>query len=300
MADHPDGERGIIYGAGDMAIDRRDFISSLGGAAAVGLMSHEAKADALEDHLMAQVSEAPSAVVRAEQGSAQAAPEKFPTAAEVEAQITTRSYRRGVGNLFLTTEPGRTVERLAPMPASPTLFDFFERRFMRTRNHCFQSANKAMQRGADEEVILACLLHDTIQEIMKSDHGYWGAQMYEPYIPERTAFAIRYHQALRFYADEKAGYSYPDLYKRVFGEDYVPAPHVQAAYEFVRKHRWYDAPREVTVSDLYAFDPKAVVTMEPFIDIVKRHFKQPQEGLGNDGSPVAHMWRTLANPDAPL
>jgi hypothetical protein len=288
-------------GAGDMAIDRRDFLASLGGVAAVSLMNHEAKADALEDHLMAQVSDARSAVAAAEQGTVQAArPEKFPTAAEVEAQITTRPYRRGAGNLFLTTEPGRTVERLMPMPESPTLVDFFERRFMRTRNHCLQSANKAMQRGADEEIILACLLHDTIQEIMKSDHGYWGAQMYEPYIPERTAFAIRYHQALRFYPDEKAGYSYPDLYKRVFGEDYVPAPHVQAAYEYVRKHRWYDAPREVTVSDLYAFDPKAVVSMDPFIDIVNRHFKQPKEGLGNDGSPVAHMWRTVANPDAPL
>ena len=53
----------------------------------------------------------------------------------------------------------------------------------------------------------------------------------------------------------------------------------------------------MTVNDLYAFDPKAVVTIDPFIDIIGRHFKQPKEGLGNDNSPVAHMWRTLANPD---
>src|SRR6476469_6972282 len=31
-------------------IDRRAFIASLGGMAAVGLMSHEARADALEDY----------------------------------------------------------------------------------------------------------------------------------------------------------------------------------------------------------------------------------------------------------
>jgi hypothetical protein len=157
-----------------------------------------------------------------------------------------------------------------------------------------------MQRGADEDIVLACLLHDTIQEIMRSDHGYWGAQMYEPYIPERTAFAIKYHQPLRFFPDQAAGYVYPDLYRRVFGDDYRPAPHVVAAYQFARKHRWYDAPREVTVSDLYAFDPKSVVTIDPFLDIIGRHFKQPAEGLGNDDSPVAHMWRTVANPDAPL
>lgn len=56
----------------------------------------------------------------------------------------------------------------------------------------------------------------------------------------------------------------------------------------------------MTVNDLYSFDPNAVVTIDPFIDIIGRHFKQPKEGLGNDNSPVAHMWRTIARPDSPL
>ncbi len=56
----------------------------------------------------------------------------------------------------------------------------------------------------------------------------------------------------------------------------------------------------MTVSDLYAFDPKAVVTIDPFLPIIDRHFKQPKAGLGHDDSPVAHMWRTITNPDAPL
>jgi hypothetical protein len=273
-------------------IDRRDFIAGLGGAAAVSLMSHEARADALEDELNKRLE-----LAQAETASGSV---PFPTAAELEAQIPTRSYRRGVGVSFLNTEAGGKVTLLPAMPAAPTLADFFELRFTRTRNHCFQSANKAMERGADEEIILACLLHDTIQEIIRADHGYWGAQLYEPYVPARTSFAIKYHQALRFYEDKEAGYVYPDLYRRLFGTDYVPAPHIQAAYKYLRDHEWYDAPREVTVSDLYAFDPNAVVTIEPFLDIVGRHFKQPAEGLGNDNSPVAHMWRTIANPDAPL
>ena len=277
-----------------LELDRRAFIASLGGAAAVGLMSHEARADALEDALLAQTGSGPAAPRPA------ATDVKFPTVAELEAQIPTRPYRRGVGGLFYNSGPDGHVDLLPPLPETPTLVDFFELRFMRTRNHCFQSANKAMERGADEEIVLACLLHDTVQEIMRADHGYWGAQMYEPYIPERTAYAIRYHQALRFYADVEAGYEYPDLYRRVFGVDYAPAPHVQAAYRDVRRHKWYDAPREVTVSDLYAFDPNAVVTIEPFLDLIGRHFRQPREGLGNDGSAVAHMWRTMANPDTPL
>jgi hypothetical protein len=272
-------------------IDRRDFIAGLGGAAAVAAMTHEARADALEAELGARLE-----LAQAEG----AAPVRFPTVAEVEAAIPTRSYRRGVGQLFVNTQPGGKVAALPALPPVPTLADFFEHRFMRTRNHCLQSANKAMERGVDEEIVLACLLHDTVQELIRADHGYWGAQLYEPYIPERTAFAIRYHQALRFYPDAEAGYFYPDLYKRIFGEDYVPEPHVKAAYEYTRGHRWYDAAREVTVSDLYAFDPNSVVTIEPFLDIIGRHFRQPGEGLGLDGSPTAHMWRTIANPDAPL
>ena len=65
-------------------------------------------------------------------------------------------------------------------------------------------------------------------------------------------------------------------------------------------HKWYMEPRLVTVNDLYAFDPNAKVSIDPFEDIIGRHFKHPKEGLGFDNSPSAHMWRTLANPDAPL
>lgn len=279
-----------------LEIDRRAFIASLGGAAAVAAMGHEARAEALEEFTEQQLD---AAVARAQGGgqAGQAAGQTFPTVAEIEAQIETRATRRGVGNLFVG---GRNnVRRLQKMPAKPTLVDYFNLRFA-PANHVLQSATRALKTGMKEEVILACLLHDVVHALIKTDHGWWGAQLVEPYVPEKTSFAIRYHQALRFYADDEAGYQYPDMYYRTFGVDYEPPPHIQAAYKFVRNHKWYMEPRMVTVNDLYAFDPNAVVSMDPFIDIIGRHFKQPKEGLGNDNSPVAHMWRTLANPDAPL
>ena len=52
--------------------------------------------------------------------------------------------------------------------------------------------------------------------------------------------------------------------------------------------------------DLSAVDANAQVSLEPFVDIIGRNFKQPKEGLGYDNSPVAHMWRTIERPDAPL
>ncbi|MBV9743041.1 MAG: hypothetical protein JO099_04710 [Acidobacteriia bacterium] len=254
-------------------------------------MDSEAKADALEHHMMTQFQAA--AAIPGTGGT-----QKFPTVAEIDAQIETRPARRGVGNLF--TSVRGNVKKLPPMPEKPTLIDFFNLRFATTRNHCLQSANRAMKTGMTEEVILACLLHDTVQEVMKTDHGWWGAAMYEPYVSEKVSFAIRYHQALRFYPDHAAGYEYPDLYKRMFGEDYVPPKYIQDTYEMVKKHRWYMEPRLVTVNDLYAFEPGVNPQLEQFTDIIGRNFKQPKEGLGNDNSPVAHMWRTASHPDSPL
>ncbi len=278
-----------------MDIDRKAFLDSLGGVEGVKRMDDEARADALESHMMSELNSA----IAAKKSSEAQPPKKYPTAAEVEAQIETRPYRAGVG-FMMVPRTGGNVKRLAPMPANPTLADFFKLRFADTANHVLQSANLAKKNGMSEEVILACLLHDVVQEIMRTDHGWWGAQLFEPYVSEKVAFAIRYHQALRYYADPSVGYEYPDLYKELFGADYVPPAYIEATYQMVRKHKWYMEPRMVAVNDLYAFDPNMIVTIEPFLDIIGRHFKQPKEGLGNDGSPVAHMWRTISRPDQPL
>lgn len=282
-----------------MEIDRRAFISSLGGATAVGLMTHEDRADALEHYMMDKLDEqldgeAGAVLLQPGQGGGT----KYPTVAEIEAQIETRGVRRGAGSLF-AARPGTNVKRLPPMPDKPTLVDFFKLRF-EPANHVLQSANRALKTGMSEHIILACLLHDVVLNLMKPDHGWWGAQLVEPYVPEETSFAIRYHQTLRFYADPQAGYEYPEMYYRTFGIDYVPPPHIEATYKMLKNHKNYMAPRLVTVNDLYAFDANAKVSIDPFIDVIGRNFKQPKEGLGNDNSPVAHMWRTIARPDSPL
>jgi len=183
--------------------------------------------------------------------------------------------------------------RLPQMPDKPTLFDFFRYRFGPSA-HLLQSARLAMENGVGEKVVLACLLHDiAIAGFIRSDHGYWSAQLLEPYVDEEVAWGIRYHQALRFFPDESVGYKYPELYLKLFGADYVPEPHIQEAYRFARDHKWYMTSRLITVNDLYSFDPNVKVELEEFTDVVGRHFRQPKEGLGFDQSPSAHMWRTI-------
>lgn len=186
--------------------------------------------------------------------------------------------------------------RLPPMPAKPTLPDFFRLRFA-SASHLLQSAALARKAGHGEKVILAALLHDiAVIGFIRGDHGYWGAQMIEPYVDEEVSWAVRAHQILRFYPDESVGYAYPEAYRRAFGADFRPEPYMDAAYRRMRDHKWYMTARLLTLNDVYAFDPEAVVDMAEFTDIIGRHFRQPEEGLGFDDSPSAHMWRTINRP----
>ena len=275
-----------------MEINRRKFFKSVGGSAAVALMTSSQKAEALEHFMEEELEEH-----MLDQGQQTGT---YPTVAELAEQDKdlTRRNRRGAGGLFVRGRDGN-LPALRPMPEKPTLLDFFKYRF-RTVTHNQQSAARALQTGMNEKVVLACLLHDVILDVVHPDHGWWGAQLIEPYVPEETTFAVRYHSTLRFFPDSDYGYEYPESYLRTFGEDYVPEPYLQRTYQKVRNHKWYEHSRLVTVNDLYAFDRSRTVSIEPFIDIIGRHFKQPKEGLGWDDSSSSHMWRTINNPDRRL
>lgn len=262
-----------------MELDRRKFLATLGSAAVIDAMSSEAKAEALEHYMVEQLDNDDPSTGTEEDRLAFYDPE--------------RSVPRGAGRLFAENK------NLTPMPANPTLVDFFEHRFAPAR-HVLQSAARAVKTGQPERTILACLLHDVVLNLVKPDHGWWGAQLFEPYVDERVSWGIRYHQPLRFFPDPEVGYEYPEFYNRIFGKDYEPDDYIHAAYRHARDHKWYMEARLITMNDEYAFDPDAKVSIEPFIDIIGRHFKQPKEGLGWDNSPTAHWWRTIANPNRPL
>ena len=206
------------------------------------------------------------------------------------------------------TRPRVAAEEFPPLPAKPTLADILTLRLHKPRlglpiataAHGVQCASLAMKAGTDEETVLACLLHDIGLGIMRPDHGWWGAQLVEPYVSERVSWGIRYHQALRFYPDPSVGYEYPEMYVTMFGRDYRLPDYIEAAYREARNHRWYMVARHITMYDDYSFDRSAPINVEPFLDIIGRHFRQPPEGLGNDSGPAAHMWRTLIDPHKPL
>jgi predicted HD phosphohydrolase len=191
--------------------------------------------------------------------------------------------------------------RLPKMPSKPTMIDFFNYRFKHDTmgsNHLLQSGKLARVKGRSEKIVLACLLHDiAIVGLVRSDHGHWAAQMIEPYVDPEVTWAVKHHQALRYRPDPAYGYEYPKKYVQWFGEDFEPAAHTKAEWEYCANHKWYDSAMQVVVNDLYAFDPNEIVRIEEFTDIIERNFRQPPEGLGFDGSPSAHMWRTMIWPN---
>src|ERR1700722_11582420 len=209
------------------------------------------------------------------------------------------------GPALLAQNPGKHMlmgddPRLPKMPEKPTLMDFFKYRFG-PANHLLQSARHAVRAGMDEKVVLACLLHDIgVTGFIRADHGYWGAQLIAPYVDEEVSWAIRAHQALRFFPNESVGYKYPEMYVRLFGEDFEPEAYIKRDYEIARKHKWYMTARMICVNDLYAFEPGVDPKLEEFTDIIGRNFRQPEEGLGWDNTPASHMWRTIMMPTRAL
>ena len=76
--------------------------------------------------------------------------------------------------------------RLARMPDRPTLFDFFTYRF--GRHHLMQMCAARAQERAGEKVVMRAWCHDiAIAGFNPRDHGYWGAQLVEPYVDEESA-----------------------------------------------------------------------------------------------------------------
>jgi hypothetical protein len=213
------------------------------------------------------------------------------------AQLAAGGFKASSGKYLMHDEP-----RLPRMPDKPTLMDFFRYRVLLNKRggmHLLQSASLAKRNGLPDKLVLACLLHDiAVTCHVRTDHGYYGAQLIEPYVDAEVAFAVRYHQSLRFFPDESVGYEYPELYMRAFGEDYVPPDYIRREAEYARGHKWYMSARLVTTNDLYSFDPDMKVEIEEFEDVIGRCFRQPEEGLGFDtSSPSAHMWRSLIWPN---
>src|SRR6202049_2631729 len=196
----------------------------MGSQAATNTMTLSERADALEERMRHDLENIVTKSVLFQLGDGKV---------EMEGSATLMAKYPGK-YMLMGADP-----RLPKMPEKPTLVDYFLCRFASTA-HLLQSATHALKAGHSEKVVLACLLHDIgVVSFIRCDHGYWGAQMIEPYVDEQVSWAVKTHQALRFFPDESVGYKYPEMYLKLFGPDYQPEPYIVEEYKRARKHKWY-------------------------------------------------------------
>ena len=128
--------------------------------------------------------------------------------------------------------------------------------------HSLQSASRAYRDGADEEMVVAALLHDAGDLLAPHNHSELAAAILRPYVSERTYWIVRHHGLFQsyYYAHHLGG----DRHAR---DQYRDHPWYQAAIDFC--HRW-DQP---------SFDPEyPSLPLEFFEPMVRRIFARPAFG----------------------
>ena len=71
--------------------------------------------------------------------------------------------------------------------------------------HALQCAALARRNRADDEVVLAALLHDlghltaSVADDDALHHGHLGAELLRPFVPERVAWLVQYHVVAKRY-----------------------------------------------------------------------------------------------------
>jgi len=125
--------------------------------------------------------------------------------------------------------------------------------------HSLQTATRAYEDGADEETIVAALLHDVgdnVATIMSEDHSEIAARILRPFVSEKTHWVVQHHGIFQGY-----------YYLHHFGSDrnlrdkFKSSPHYQDCVDFCHK---YD---QVAFDPNYEFKP-----LEFFEPMVRRIF----------------------------
>lgn len=132
--------------------------------------------------------------------------------------------------------------------------------------HSLQSATRAYRDGADEEMVVAALLHDIGDLLAPHNHSELAAAVLRPYVTERTYWVVRQHGLFQsyYYAHHMGG-------DRNARDRYIDHPWYQDAVDFC--HRW----------DQSSFDPEYdSIPLEFFEPMVRRVFAREPFNAGRE------------------
>jgi predicted HD phosphohydrolase len=122
--------------------------------------------------------------------------------------------------------------------------------------HSLQAATRALHDGADEEMMLAALLHDIGDELAPYNHAEMAAAIVRPYVRPEVAWVVEHHGLFQNY-----------YYVHHLGGD-------RYARDRLRDHRWYGACVHFCAAwDQCSFDPDyPSESLDFFAPLVRRIF----------------------------
>ena len=125
--------------------------------------------------------------------------------------------------------------------------------------HSLQTATRALEAGADDELIVAALIHDIGDELAPYNHAEIAAGIIRPYVRPEVTWIVEHHGLFQNY-----------YYVHHFGGD-------RNAREQFRDHPWFDACKDFCANwDQCSFDPdyrwEPLLSFEP---MVRRIFARP-------------------------
>ena len=129
--------------------------------------------------------------------------------------------------------------------------------------HSLQTATRALNDKADDEMIVAALLHDIGDELAPLNHSEYAAAVLKPYVSEKTHWIIEKHGEFQMY------YYAHHLGKNKNQRDkYKDHPYYQDTVDFCEK--W----------DQASFDPDYKnMTLEEFAPMIKKIFSREPYSL---------------------
>jgi predicted HD phosphohydrolase len=124
--------------------------------------------------------------------------------------------------------------------------------------HSLQAATRARKDGADDELIVAALIHDVGDELAPYNHAEIAAAIIRPYVRPKVTWIVEQHGLFQSY-----------YYAHHFGAD-------RDGRERFRGHRWFEACKDFCANwDQNSFDPKfSSDPLESFEPLVHQIFNR--------------------------
>lgn len=125
--------------------------------------------------------------------------------------------------------------------------------------HSLQAATRAHRADENEEMVVACLLHDIGDVLGPANHSEVAAAVLKPYVPERIYWIVKHHGLFQGY-----------YYNHHYGLD----PNARDIYQ---DHEWFsDTARFCAEYDQVSFDPfYQTRPLDFFEPLVRRVLAEP-------------------------